>query len=74
MAETPSEGLTQRDLLVRLDTRVEDFLKRLDDHEQRIRVLEKSDEGQNAGVRVLRWVIGLGTALVGGGAADHYLK
>lgn len=74
MADDPSNGLTQRDLLVRLDTRVEDFLKRLDDHEQRIRALEKSDEGQNAGVRAFRWAIGLGAALLGGGAADHYIR
>ena len=66
MAEpNASDGLTQRDLLVRLDTRMEDFVKRIEDHEGRLRALE---------ARPLKWIAGLVTAAISGGALEHYFK
>lgn len=49
-------------LLIRLETKVDSFITSQNDHEVRLRTLEKDAEGRDGSLRALKWLVGaLGT-------------
>lgn len=67
---TPSvDTNTDHDLLIRLEAKVDAFIKSQNDHEARLRIIESEREQLIGSIRALRWISGFLGLLAGLAAA-----